>query len=317
MRVRTVAAVAACVLSFAGAARAQTTITPEARQHFDAGVNLLQDPDGARVEDAYREFKKAYEIAPSPKILGNIGYCAMKLERDGEAIDAYSTYLREVPDIDAEERAQITRDLQTLTVGVARLSIEVDKPGATLVDVRVPVRGERITNTYTPAASKLDIGVRPGHHLITAKVDGFEDATWEVDAYASSRDKHTFAMQPKKIAVVTTPPPGGEPKKSTNIVPWIVAGAGGVMLIAGTVTGIVALGKTSDISNACPNDACPRSFDLDGARSSARTFVTVTDVLLIGGAVLAAGGVTWAILANGGDDKASIALGPSGVGGRF
>ncbi len=316
MRLRAVAAVAV-VLTLAGAARAQT-ITPEARQHFDAGVNLLQDPDGARVEDAYREFKKAYEISQSPKVLGNIGYCAMKLERDGEAIDAYSTYLRDVPDIDAEERAQITRDLQTLTVGVSRLSIEVDKPGVTIVDVRVPVRGERITNTYNlVGSSKLEIGVRPGHHLLTAKLDGYDDATWELDAYAGSRDKHAFAMQPKKVAVVAPPPLGAEQKRGTNVVPWIVAGVGGAMLITGTVTGIVALGKTSDIEKSCPNDTCPKSFDLDGQRSSARTFVRLTDILFIGGAVLAAGGVTWALLANGGDDKASIAIGPGGVGGRF
>src|SRR6266481_4578482 len=66
---------------------ADPPVTPEARTHFAAGVNLLRDPDGARYEEAYREFKAAYAASPSYKILGNLGLCAMKLERDGEAIE--------------------------------------------------------------------------------------------------------------------------------------------------------------------------------------------------------------------------------------
>ncbi len=55
-------------------------INDEARNHFNAGVNLIQDPDGPRYEEAYREFKAAYAAAPSWKILGNLGIAAMKLE---------------------------------------------------------------------------------------------------------------------------------------------------------------------------------------------------------------------------------------------
>jgi hypothetical protein len=305
---------------------AAAPISAEAKRHFQAGVALLQDPEGERVEEAYREFKAAYEDSASPKILGNVGYCAMRLERDGEAIDAYSTYLRDVKDIAPDERAQITRDLQTLTVGVVRVSIEVDRPGATIQDVRVPVRGDRVTNEYGPVTTgKIELGVRPGHHVFTAKLEGYESATWEVEAYAGSREKHAFAMRPRAVATAPAPGPvltpatgagagaAGADRRSggPGIVPWVVAGAGGAMMIAGAVTGVVALGKTSDIEKSCPNDTCPRSFDLDGERSSARTFVRITDVLLIGGGALVAGGVAWAIIAGGGGGSKSAA---SGVG---
>jgi hypothetical protein len=33
---------------------AEVVISDDARAHFSAGVNLLQDPDGARYEEAYR-----------------------------------------------------------------------------------------------------------------------------------------------------------------------------------------------------------------------------------------------------------------------
>lgn len=281
-----------------GAAAGKTNpagISEEARRHFAAGVSLLQDPEGEKVEEAYREFRTAYDVSGSPKILGNMGFCAMRLERDGEAIEAYSRYLREVPDIDPDERAQIVRDLQTLTVGVARLTIEVDKPGVRIVDVRIPVRGERVTNTYGPVTDKLEIGVRPGHHIITAKLNDFDDATWEVDAFAASREKNAFVMRPRFVAPAA-PVTRTERGHRTNVGPWVVMGIGGAMLVGGAVAGVVALGKTNDIADKCPNDVCPRSFDLDEERSSARTFVRITDLLLIGGGLVTAGGLGWLLL---------------------
>lgn len=278
-------------------------ISEEARTHFAAGVALLQDPEGEKVEEAYREFQKAYEISASPKILGNLGFCAMRLERDGEAIEAYSRYLREVPDIDADERAQIVRDLQTLTVGVARLSIQTDKPGVRILDVRTPTRGERITNIYGPTDGKIDIGVRPGHHVITAKLVDHEDAVWEVDAFAASRDKYAFTMRPRVIAQ----PPGQA--RSGNAIPWIVMGIGGAMVVGGTVTGLVALDKTHGIESKCPNDVCPKGFDLDRERTSAKTFVRVTDVLLIGGGVVTLGGLGWLLF--GGEKREGVPAKPA------
>ncbi|AKU97193.1 hypothetical protein AKJ09_03857 [Labilithrix luteola] len=283
---------------------ASPTVNEQARKHFSAGVALLQDPDGEKVEEAYREFKTAYEMSGSPKVLGNMGLCAMRLERDGEAIDAYSRYLREVKDIDPEERAQIVRDLETLTVGVARLTIEVNKPGVRLVDVRYPVRGERITNVYGPVDGKIEIGVRPGHHVLTARLPGNEDATWELEAYAGGRDKYSFTLREPPPRVAPLAASTTSSRSSSNIGPWLVMGTGAAMLIAGSVTGIVALGKTNDLADRCPSNTCPKSFDLDGARSDAKTFVRITDVLLIGGGIVTAGGIGWLLFSNSSESSA-------------
>ena len=286
-----------------------TGTSEEAKSHFAAGVQLLQDPEGEKVEEAYREFRTAFDLSGSPKILGNMGFCAMRLERDGEAIEAYTRYLREVPDIDAEERAQIIRDLQTLTIGIARLTIEVDKPGVRIVDVRIPVRGERVTNTYGPITNgKLEIGVRPGHHVVTAKLSDHEDVTWEIDAFAATRDRNAFTMKPRVVAT----PNAGDGGHGTNVGPFVLMGLGGAMLIGGAITGMLALGKTNDIADKCPGDVCPVNYDLDGARSSAKTFVRITDVLLIGGGIVAAGGLTWFFLDGRKSEKEppKSALGP-------
>lgn len=264
-------------------------ISEQAKRHFSAGVALLQDPEGEKVEEAYRQFKTAYDISGSPKILGNMGFCAMRLERDGEAIDAYSRYLREVSDIDPDERAQIVRDLQTLSVGVARVTLTVNVPGAMVLDERVPVRGPHVTNSYGPLKAPIEIGIRPGHHIITAKVPGYEDATWEVEAYAGAKDQHAFAL--KERAAPTAGPRREE--KPSVAGPIILLSTGAAMLGAGAITGVIALNKTNDIADRCPNDVCPRTFDLDSERSRTRTFVGITDVLLIIGGVTMLGGLYW------------------------
>ncbi len=258
----------------------------------------MQDPEGEKVEEAYGQFKTAYDMSGSPKILGNMGFCAMRLERDGDAIDAYSRYLREVTDIDPDERAQIVRDLQTLIVGVVRVTIEVNVPGAMVLDKRVPVQGAHVTNAYGPVNGKVEIGNRPGHHVVTAKLADREDATWELEAYPGSKDKHAFVLKERPVAI------GPQREEKASLAgPIVVLSAGAAMLGAGAITGVIALGKANDIADRCANDVCPRTFALDSERARARAFVGVTDVLLILGGVTVIGGLYWLYRASSSEAK--------------
>lgn len=286
------------------AASAQA-ISNDAKQHFKAGVAFLEDPDGAKIEEAYREFKQAYEMSKSSKVLGNLGICAMKLERDGEAIDALASYLHDVDDITEAERKQVTQDLQTLRTSVIRLGLTFAgaPKGAeiAIVDVRVPIRGDKVTNTYKTNTESLTLSVRPGHHSITAKLDGFAEAHWEVDSPAGGNDAHTFQLEAKvnKVDVPVAPPTRIVPppvRKAPSVAPWILMGAGGALGVAGVVTGIFAIEKTNSIANHCPSNVCPTGYPLDTARGTARKFVTATDVLIIGGSAVAASGFVWWVL---------------------
>ena len=135
----------------------------EARKQFQAGVNLLDDPDGAKYELAYHAFHRAYELSHSAKVLGNIGLCALHLERDGEAIDAYSMYLRDAPDVSDREKVQIQRDLATLSSTAVQLKATVKKPGSgfTLVDNRIQTSGGSIVNSYAFDEKELNLGYGP------------------------------------------------------------------------------------------------------------------------------------------------------------
>jgi hypothetical protein len=267
-------------------------INEQARAHFQAGVNSLQDPDGARYEEAYREFKAAYQSSPSWKILGNLGITAMKLERDGEAIEAFQKYLAGgAASLAPEEREQFQRDLGTLQAGVVRLSIDVNLPGASISDERVPVTGSPVRNSYVPDGQHLEVGVRAGHHKITATAPGYEPAVWELEAVSGAAQAHTFEL--KRPVPVTTggvgPSSGGASSRPTPTGVYVGLGVTGALAVGAGVMGALALGKKSDFDDANTGDRVAKAKDL---HDSVKTFNLVTDVL-IGAAVVSAGVVTY------------------------
>ncbi|MDF3065007.1 MAG: hypothetical protein K0R38_608 [Polyangiaceae bacterium] len=312
---------------------ADVVISDEARAHFSAGVNLLQDPDGARYEEAYREFKAAYATSPSWKILGNLGLSAMKLERDSEAIEAIKKYLAEGgKKIDADERAQFQRDLATLESGVAQVVLQSEPPGATIEDERHPASGQTIRNSYV-ADGRSQIGVRSGRHRFTAKLAGRADAVWEVELSPKQQVSHTFTLPepataspvaaptaapaPMPVAIVDTNSPQGGNGLRTGA--YIALGAGVVGLAAGTIFGLSAKSKYKE-ANDITNDNCPGSgscelpaplFDqragLGKDGDSAKTLSIVGFAL---GGVGLATGVTLFVLSNKKEGAAAASVQP-------
>lgn len=275
-----------------------------ARRHFQAGVAYLQDPDGARYEEAYIEFSAAFAASGSPKVLGNLGLCAMKIERGGEAIDAYRRYLREVSDIDPEERVQIERDLQTLETSVAHVAFVVEPPGAQIVDVRIPVQLAPITNVYGPDESRAALRMLPGHHQIRVELAGYAPALLELDIAPGARETHPVQLVPSapepQAAVAEGPQRARDETpfaKRAQLGPWLLTGVGGAALVAGLGSALSASAKVRSLEKRCPQDRCPSSVPLDSEQSKVRRLAAVTDSLLIGGGVLVTAGVSWLLLA--------------------
>jgi hypothetical protein len=279
-------------LLFAHAAAADVPISEKARQHFNAGVSLLQDPDGAKYEAAYSEFRAAYADSPSWKICGNLGITAMKLERDGEAIAAFKTYLNEGgSNLEPEERAQFQRDLDTLSAGVVMVELSSVPPGALATDERIPIQGGSIKNVYGPVTDKLVIGIRPGQHRLTAHLEGYQDQTWILDARSGTSVQHEFQFQraqedsaPSATGATSGPIAGSRP---VPLGVYIGLGATGLLAIGAGVTGVMASGKHSDFESE--NDGTDPG-EARQLKDSGQTLNLVTDAL-IGGAVIA-GGIT-------------------------
>jgi hypothetical protein len=274
-------------------------VSETARQRFKTGVAYLQDPDGARYEDAYREFKAAYADSPSWKILGNLGITSMKLERDGEAVDAFEKYLAGGgANIDPAERSQMERDLITTKAGLVWVTVTCDPPSAYIVDERTPLSGRPIVNRYDlQADGAVKVGVRRGHHKMTAKLDGFADSVWEFDAEPGKEQTHEYKLEKPKAA----PPPvvggggdvgGGGPAPvamerpiPTSVI--ILGAATGGLLIGSGVVGLMAMSKKSQFNEKNDGNHVEEAQSL---QDSGKTLNIVGDVLL--GAGVVAGVVT-------------------------
>jgi hypothetical protein len=328
---------------------ADVVINDEARAHFTAGVNLLQDPDGARYEEAYVEFKTAYAASPSWKILGNLGISAMKLERDGEAIDAYKKYLSEGgKQIEAGERAQFQRDLATLEAGVVRLTLDSVPPGARIEDERFPASGSAIRNEYA-VSGPTQIGVRAGRHRFTAKLAGHADAVWEVTLSPRQQESHTFELtETAATAPTAAPPPAIAPVPATATVDtrsakgangmrigaYVALGVGVVGLGAGTIFGLSAKSKyqqandiTNDNENCPPSGPCELPAPLFDERQQlgkdGDSAKTLSLIGFIAGGVGVAAGVTLFVLSSKKEEPAAakvepyLGIGQLGVRGSF
>jgi hypothetical protein len=278
---------------------AEVQVTPVARQHFNAGVALLRDPDGARYEEAYREFKAAYQASPSWKILGNLGICAMKLERDGEAIEAFTSYLAEGKnEIDASERADIERDLSTLKAQAAEVTLTTAEPDPVdLSDERAPVQGSPINNRYQLRDGAIKLLIHPGHHVITAQVSGKSPVRYEVDVDPGAKLSYqlNFDSTPATTPTTAVPPHPAPTERGSGAarrpVPagvWIGAATTGALAIAAGVTGVLAVGKHGEYKDVNGSDADKAK----SLRDETKTLNLVTDVL-IGAAVISAGITTY------------------------
>jgi tetratricopeptide (TPR) repeat protein len=111
---------------------------------------------------------------------------------------------------------------------------------------------------------------------------------------------------------------------SAPVLSYVLLTAGGALIIAGVVLGVVTSGKISDIKDACPNGTCPASYDLDGNRRDARTWRTVTVALAGAGVITASIGAV--LLLTGGsrveaasslDPPVALACGPGGCAGSL
>ncbi len=295
-------------------ARAEDKISDQAKLYFKNGVDLIQATP-PNYQDAYYQFKLAWENSHSWKVLGNLGLCAFKLERDGEALQDYQDYLKGGGrQIDPEERKAMERDSLLISGNTSVVRLGSDAADATLLDARA---GSSVPpQSYKLDAAGIELRLRAGTHTLTASTADGKQQRWEVTITPGQTLEHRFAFNaaapvPAATPVptpspATTPPPGPvtlpptEPaaKKSggspLRTVGFVTAGVGGAALIGGVITGVMAKGKSSDATKQCANKVCPTAAAKDF--DSASSLATVADVLLIGGAVLAAAGVTLVIV---------------------
>jgi hypothetical protein len=328
---------------------ADSPAVQEGKRAFKAGVLLLQDPDGAKYDEALVEFRRAHQALGTWKVLGNIGLCALKLERDGEAIEAYEKYLAGGrAEIDKEEREQVDRDLQRLRAQLVKVHIEAPA-GTQIADDRTTTQGAHVGNLYTMSAATIDLGLHPGHHLIVAK-GGQGQARWEVDLVPASSASHKFELTsasaepapvaPPPVAAPAPAAPGAavsvgtdsmvpeSPKSSTRTLAFVAGGVGVVGIGAGVLFAVMRSSKVKESEDLCtgPSGACPETqrARIDELDQSAKTNGMLSIVgFAVGGVGLAAGATLFMMSSSSTSSAAAprvhpwLGLGSAGVAGTF
>lgn len=298
---RAALALISLMLSFATPAFAEDAISEEAKLYFRNGVDLIQ-ANPPNYQDAYYQFKLAYEKSNSWKVLGNLGLCALKLERDGEALQFYTEYLKGGGnDIDPDERATLDREMLLINGNTAIVDVSASVPDVDLTDVRA---GSAVPpQSYEIQGDILSLRLRAGSHTLSATAPDGKTLTWQVTLQPGKKLAYRFdfsATAPAGAAAPATPampassgspPPAGTSSDGSPLrtVGFVTAGVGAAALIGGVVTGLMAKGKESEALDQCEGNSCaPAAED---SFDSAASLATVTNVLLIGGGVLAAAGV--------------------------
>jgi hypothetical protein len=288
----------------------------KARAHMTAGVSYVNDPSGAKWEEALAEFQKAYSYVQSWLIVGNIGTAALHLERDQEALEYYTKYLAEGGKrIKADERKQVEADIARLKASIVQVTVTTDAPDVTFVDERMAADGKSIVNRYSSdAQGPTRLGIHPGHHRMTARA-GEKQLVWQFNAEPGATLSHEFEFastkeeaakgqnvqagtpQPTtkrseaKTSAMTKPAPDRAQKPGwQKTAGWVTLAVGAAGVAAGGVTGILAMvqRKDANASDVCENDYCSSGgYDRVDSVNTLRTVSTVS--FIAGGVVLGAG----------------------------
>lgn len=281
-----VTSIFALAMTFASAgAYAQSPKGDDAEAHFKRGVALYQEND---FRSAVVEFRRAYEIAKSWKLLYNVAQAEYQNHDYVAALASFERYLAEgAAEIPKTRRAEVEREIAKLAARVGKIRVTANVEGAT-----VTIDGER---AGAPPVTKI---VAIGEHRVEVSKEGHATATKSFtlaggDAVSFDAALTPHAATPPPRDPVVPPPPRDPvvppPPPAERQVPWALWAVTGVLAAGAVTTGVVALGAASDL------DAAKGRFDvgddeLDRASTKAKTFAIVTDVLLL--ATVVTGGIS-------------------------
>ncbi|WP_394826747.1 PEGA domain-containing protein [Pendulispora albinea] len=262
----------AAVLSISSGALAQGNGgADEAQMRFKRGLELYEEQD---FPNALIEFRRAYELQPTYKILYNLGQVCFQLTEYACALRNFEKYLKEGgSNVSNDRRAEVERDIAKLQTRIGRIEIVTNVAG---VDITVD-------ETYigkTPLDGPIPVGA--GRRKITAAKEGRAPLTRVVEVAGTESTRVELDL----VSNVVTVTSDGGPSKWTTLSTVGVVAAGGLAVI-GATTGILALKASSDLKDQKFVGESPDDPTKD-QQSKVKTLSLLTDVFL-GAAVVTLG----------------------------
>jgi tetratricopeptide (TPR) repeat protein len=246
-----------------------------AQQRLDHGLQLF---DLQRYDEAIAEFKLGYEDDPRPDFLYAIAQAERAAGRCAPAIEAYKAYLRSNP---------AARQIKLAQFNIERCAEQLRKvaeQAPTLV-LRVEEAAGRVVTLdgrdFDDEVLRAPIVSTPGRHEVVLRVPGHADQRSIVVLSAGEQRELSLNAGAALTAPVVTR------SERRHLGPWLVFGAGLVVLAGGAITLGVAEARFGQLESAC-GTLCNRSQWTGWQRA------TYASYALLGiGAAVAVGGLTW------------------------
>jgi hypothetical protein len=303
-RVARVACAAALALGVASSAHAQPAADREtARALFEDGKTKR---DAGNMKGALESFLAADAIVHAPTTGLAVARSLAALGRLTEARDA-ALQIEQLPAA-AKESVAFGDARRSAKELAAELAPRI--PSLTIVIKGAPAGAEpavTIDGVALPAAvMRVPRRLDPGKHVLVATLRGRdppgekprevrgeitlaerEARSIELDVTALATPRPAAQAEVAPVAPAPAPAPG-DGKGSYSPLLWVGLGVAAAGAAAGTITGLISMGKASDAESGClPSNKCPPATHdaLDGARS----FATISTIAFV---VAGAGGAT-------------------------
>ncbi|HET9955745.1 MAG TPA: PEGA domain-containing protein [Polyangiaceae bacterium] len=289
----------------------------EAQLRYSRALELFNE---GSFEAASLELRRAYELAPSFRILYNIGLVNTELNDYAAALSAFERYLADGgPNVPPERQAEVRQQIERLSGRVGFLTVTTDPAGADVTLDDLPLAKSPIA---TP------IRVNAGRRRISVAMTGRLPQTRVIEVAGGDRVNLTFELnEPQSSAPPSRPlltdlqPPSSSPAAPSapppRAVPWAMWGVTGALAVGAGTLGIIALRERSDQKSLQEKFGVTES-ELDHADTRVRRFALLTDVLM--GATVIAGGVSLYLTLrtpNSGEGQVALAVRPNGVDARL
>jgi hypothetical protein len=277
------------------------------------GIQGVQLADAGKCDQAIEKLSRAESLYHAPTILGRLGECQVSVGQLVLGTENLNKVVREqlAPNAPqafrtAQERAK--KALDAALPKIAYLTVTVEPRD---IKPEVKVGGMAVSSALIGVERPTD----PGTHEIVVSAPGYLEAKSSVTLAEAGHQSVTLTLVPDPNAKpatppetippggTLTPPPGAQPPPAaeesggSKTLAYVLLGVGGVGIVAGSITGVMAIGAKGDLD--CPEKRCAgnEANDLD----SAKTIALVSTISFAVGIPAAAVGTV--LLLTGGSKK--------------
>ncbi|HEX6245558.1 MAG TPA: tetratricopeptide repeat protein, partial [Polyangiales bacterium] len=241
---------------------------PEYRALID---EALREFELGNANEALVLFQRAHAIEPNARTLRGIGFCLFEARRYVEALGHLQQALTDARNpLTPALRASTQQLLDRASAFVGRVNIAL-----------VPDSARLLIDGAEAELKEARLFLDPGEHELSASAPGHQGRTLKVLVKSGDNESIQLALTsidapapvaPEPAPRSAKPAPRDTPpsplRRGLMIGGFSVAGAG---VVAGAVTGVLALLAEGDLDKQCPDHGCPPDYfdDLDRANGLA------------------------------------------------